>query len=168
MGVKDIVIVRADYSDKQHQQDIPMLLGRYALDPMGGGQALAENVKQNLVQALAELPQAFSILAYQNNNAVGLVNCFEGFSTFLCRPLVNIHDVVVLDTHRGLGISLMMLNEVEQIAKEKGCCKLTLEVLSNNKAAKSAYEKFGFAGYELDPEAGTALFWQKPLPIRYS
>jgi ribosomal protein S18 acetylase RimI-like enzyme len=36
-------------------------------------------------------------------------------------------------------------------------------VLSNNEAAKSAYQKFGFSDYELDPQAGTALFWQKLL-----
>ena len=33
--------------------------------------------------------------------AVGLVNCIEGFSTFACRPLVNVHDVVVRESHRG-------------------------------------------------------------------
>jgi len=40
-----------------------------------------------------------------------------------------------------------------------------LEVLSNNEVAKSAYSKFGFSGYELDPKAGAALFWQKTLKI---
>ncbi|MFT5906124.1 MAG: ribosomal protein S18 acetylase RimI-like enzyme, partial [Cryomorphaceae bacterium] len=42
-------------------------------------------------------------------------------------------------------------------------CKITLEVLSKNEVAKSAYQKFGFSGYELDPEAGKALFWEKPI-----
>jgi len=37
------------------------------------------------------------------------------------------------------GISQMMLEKVEEIAKEKGCCKITLEVLSNNEVAKSSY-----------------------------
>lgn len=57
----------------------------------------------------------------------------------------------------------MMLEKVEEIARSKDCCKVTLEVLSNNEVAKSAYRKFGFSGYELDPEAGFALFWQKSL-----
>jgi hypothetical protein len=26
--------------------------------------------------------------------AVGLVNCFEGFSTFACKPLVNVHELL--------------------------------------------------------------------------
>jgi hypothetical protein len=29
--------------------------------------------------------------------------------------------------------------------------------------AQSTYEKFGFGGYELDPEMGGAMFWQKSL-----
>jgi len=57
----------------------------------------------------------------------------------------------------------MLLEKVEEVACSKGCCKITLEVLSNNEIAKCAYSKFGFAGYELDPEAGSALFWQKKL-----
>ena len=56
-----------------------------------------------------------------------------------------------------------MLDEVERIAKEKGCCKLTLEVLEGNIVAKKAYEKFGFSSYELDPATGKALFWEKVL-----
>ncbi len=130
---------------------------------MGGGKPLNENVKNNLVQELSKLPHAFSVIAYVNDQPAGLVNCFEAFSTFLCKPLINIHDVIVLNKYRGNGISQKMLEKVEEIAREKDCCKVTLEVLSNNEIAKSAYSKFGFSAYELDPKAGVALFWQKPL-----
>lgn len=130
---------------------------------MGGGEPLTESVKQNLVESLSNIPHAFSVLATVDEKPAGLINCFEGFSTFKCEPLVNIHDVTVVPEYRGLGISQKMLEKVEQIARTRDCCKLTLEVLSNNQAAKSAYSKFGFSDYELDPEAGTALFWQKSL-----
>lgn len=162
-GYMHIEVVLADYANPQHQQDIPMLLDHYATDPMGGGKALAPEVSQRLVEELAKRAFAFSVLAYVENKAVGLVNCFDGFSTFLCKPLVNIHDIVVMDKYRGNGISQKMLTKVEDIARARGCCKLTLEVLSNNEAAKFAYRKFGFSDYQLDPEAGTALFWQKLL-----
>lgn len=159
----NIKVIKADYLDKQHEKEIPMLLGEYATDPMGGNKPLDEDVKNNLVKELSKLPHAFSIIAYVDGQPAGLVNCFEVFSTFLCKPLINIHDVIVLNKYRGNGISQKMLEKVEQIARSKGCCKITLEVLSNNEAAKSAYRKFGFSDYELDPEAGTALFWQKIL-----
>ncbi|MCD8481615.1 MAG: hypothetical protein LR015_02400 [Verrucomicrobia bacterium] len=43
------------------------------------------------------------------------------------------------------------------------CCKLTLEVLSNNIKAAKLYHKLGFAPYQLDPAFGKAEFWQKPM-----
>jgi ribosomal protein S18 acetylase RimI-like enzyme len=161
----NIKVVKADYFSEQHKTEIPMLLGEYACDPMGGGTALSVDVKANIVEELSNIPHAFSIIAYVDNQPAGLVNCFDAFSTFECQPIVNIHDLVVLSEYRGRGVSTKMLEKVEEIARSKNCCKITLEVLSNNQVAKSAYRKFGFSDYELDPEAGTAMFWQKRINI---
>jgi ribosomal protein S18 acetylase RimI-like enzyme len=158
-----IEIIRADYALDRHRKDIPLLLNAYACDPMGGGEPLSDFVMQNLVEALAGLSNAFSIIAYVDGAPAGLVNCFEGFSTFACRPLINIHDVVVLTPFRGMGISRRMFAMVERMARERNCCKITLEVLSNNTIARTAYSSFGYAPYELRPETGTAMFWEKSL-----
>lgn len=158
-----IEVVKADYSNEQHSKDIPFLLNQYAMDPMGGGEPLSGATYANLVSSLARLPHAFSLLVYVNGSPAGLANCFEAFSTFACKPLINIHDLCVSPEFRGLGLSQLLLEKVEEIALARGCCKITLEVLGNNEVAKSAYRKFGFAGYQLDPEAGHALFWQKDL-----
>ena len=56
-----------------------------------------------------------------------------------------------------------MLEKVEEAARERGCCKLTLEVLERNHAAQNAYRRFGFAPYELSSETGRAMFWEKTL-----
>ena len=156
-------VIVADYSNEKHGIDIVYLLDSYAKDPMGGGESLPLYVKENLVAELAKLSYAFSLICYVGTEPAGLINCFHGFSSFSCKPLINIHDVIVLDVYRRLGVSQLLLNEVENIAKEKGCCKITLEVLEGNNTAKKAYLKQGFAGYELDPEMGKALFWQKPV-----
>jgi hypothetical protein len=42
---------------------------------------------------------------------------------------------------------------------------MTLEVLEGNVAAQAAYQSCGFAGYELDPCMGKALFWKKKLAL---
>ena len=130
---------------------------------MGGGTPLSAGVKDNLVKALSNIPHAFSLICYVDSKPAGLINCFEAFSTFQCKPLINIHDVMVLTDFRGLGISQLMMGKVEEIAKSKGCCKLTLEVLEGNEVAQSSYKKFGFSGYELNPVTGKALFWEKPV-----
>jgi GNAT superfamily N-acetyltransferase len=156
-------VVRADYLNPQQADDIVFLLNSYAVDPMGGGVALAPYVRENLVANLAALPQAVTLLCYVDGRSAGLANCFEGFSTFSCRKLLNIHDIAVLAEFRGLGLSQHLLRGVEAVARERGCGKLTLEVLEVNTPARGAYEKFGFAAYQLDPVLGQALFWEKPL-----
>ena len=146
-----------------HAAALVGLLDAYAADPAGGGTPLADEVKQGLPAALAARPQAFSVLAFDGDTPVGLVNCIEGFSTFACRPLVNVHDVVVVASHRGQRIAQRMLERVEEEARARGACKLTLEVLSGNQPALRAYEREGFAGYQLDPSFGSAVFLQKKL-----
>ncbi len=139
------------------------LLDHYARDPMGGGTPLPEQVKQDLIPQLKKRSDYLGVLAFVDDNPAGLINAFEGFSTFTARPLLNIHDVIVASEFRGKGLAQRMMSKLEELARERGCCKLTLEVLSNNTVAQNAYRKFGFGAYELDPEAGQALFWQKSI-----
>ena len=160
-----ITLEDVDYRNARHAAHLVELLDGYARDPMGGGHALSEFVKANLPSALAQRPQAFSLLAYDGNTPVGLINCIEGFSTFACQPLVNVHDVVVVASHRGRGIAAMMLARVEEIALARGACKLTLEVLAGNHGAMRAYQRVGFAAYQLDPAMGQACFMQKWLRV---
>jgi ribosomal protein S18 acetylase RimI-like enzyme len=159
-------ILQADYSDAKQMQHLLELLDAYAHDPTGGGEGLSAYAKAHLAQALRQRPTLFSVLAYGAGDPMkplGLVNCVEGFSTFACKPLVNVHDVVVAASHRGQGIGAQMLEKVEQIARARGACKLTLEVLSGNRSAIALYQRIGFANYQLDPAMGQANFMQKWL-----
>lgn len=158
-----ITIVPVDLDRAEHAAALVQLLDAYAHDPMGGGEGLPEATRSGLVEALRQRQDLVAVLAFDRERPVGLVNCFEGFSTFRCRPLLNIHDVVVLPEYRRQGIARKMLLEVERIARERGCCKLTLEVLEGNLPAREAYRELGFSGYELDPAKGRALFWEKSL-----
>jgi ribosomal protein S18 acetylase RimI-like enzyme len=56
-----------------------------------------------------------------------------------------------------------MFAEVEVIARERGACKLTLEVLDGNAAARALYQRLGFTAYQLDPAMGQAQFLHKWL-----
>ena len=158
-----VYICRADYSNPAHAAALVAVLDAYARDPMGGGHPLSEFSRSHLVAALAARPQAYSVLAFDADMPVGLVNCIEGFSTFACRPLVNVHDVAVLPGYRGQGVAEKMLLLAQEMARERGACKLTLEVLQGNAAAQRLYRRLGFANYELDPAMGQAQFMQKLL-----
>ena len=163
-----LTILPANYAHPGHAHALVTLLDAYARDPTGGGEPLSAFAKANLARELGRRPQAFSVLAFDGVDVdtaapVGLVNCIEGFSTFACRPLVNVHDVVVAASHRGRGVAARMLALVAQMARERGACKLTLEVLTGNHGARRLYERLGFAAYQLDPSMGQAQFMQKWL-----
>ena len=158
-----IEVVLVDYGNAVHSTALVDLLDAYAQDPAGGGTPHEAKVRAGLPAALAARPQAFSVLAYDGTQPVGLINCIEGFSTFACKPLVNVHDVVVLASHRGRRVAQRMFERVEQEARARGACKLTLEVLSGNASALRSYEREGFSGYQLDPAFGHAVFLQKKL-----
>ncbi len=165
--MKDAIhICRADYANPEHAQALVGLLDAYARDPMGGAEALSDYAKSHLVDELSRLPNAFSLLAFDaasEDRPVGLVNCMQGFSTFACKPLINVHDLAVLPAYRGRRIGERLLVEAEAVARARGACKLTLEVLSGNTSAMRLYARAGFAHYQLDPAAGQAGFLQKSL-----
>lgn len=157
-------IVPLDLSDLAQAEIWLDLLDHYANDPMGGGEGLSDYAKLHLIGVMREVPGFHGALAWLDGEAVGLIDCFAGFSTFAAKPLLNVHDIVVRQGLRGKGIGQALLAWAEERAKQLGCCKLTLEVLSNNTRAMSSYTLAGFAPYVLDPAAGHALLMQKFLP----
>ncbi|HDZ45673.1 hypothetical protein LCGC14_0097870 [marine sediment metagenome] len=156
-------VVIADLTSPLHAEAVVSLLNDYAKDEMGGASELPDFVKNNLVAEIDKRPHIFAVLAFVQNEPAGLAICVESFSSFACQPLINIHDLFVSSKYRGCKLSHKLLDKAQEVAKERNCCKLTLEVLEGNKAAQSAYLSFGFKGYELDPKMGKAQFWQKKI-----
>ncbi len=165
MQHEKIKVIEADYQNPNHRKHLANALIAYATDPMGGGKALSNNQAQNSVTLLTEKNYTFSFLAFYENTCVGFANCVESISTFSAACIVNIHDFAVLPDYRGLNISQSLLTAIETYAKKHHYQKITLEVLEGNTIAQKAYRKFGFEAYQLDPEAGQALFWQKQLVL---
>lgn len=159
--------IRVNYSDPEQMHDLTVLLDAYSMDPMGNKEPLSDEVNAKLKARLARVHGAFSFIAYlksgsnnagvQKSEPVGLVNCFPGFSTFKGEPLVNIHDIVVVKEHRGKGIAKLLITAVEKEASDRGCCKITLEVRTDN-PAENLYRKLGFTDGNQ-----TMLFLSKPL-----
>ncbi|NOT20556.1 MAG: GNAT family N-acetyltransferase [Sideroxydans sp.] len=156
-------ILIADLALQAHAAAIVQLLNEYAKDEMGGGEELTAFVKSNLVVELRQRPSAHVLLAFIDGIPAGMAICLEGFSTFSCKPLLNVHDMIVASQYRRRGLSKRLLAKAEDIALRLDCCKLTLEVLEGNVVAQASYKASGFAGYELDPKMGKAMFWQKKL-----
>jgi GNAT superfamily N-acetyltransferase len=158
-----VEIIEADLQRPEHQAATLELLDAYARDRMGNGAPLSADARRQLIPGLREHPTTLVFLAFSNDVATGLAVCFRGFSTFAAKPLINIHDLVVLSPHRGQGIGRRLLESIAEKGRRLGCCKLTLEVLENNKRARRLYESAGFAQATYQPEAGGALFMSKVL-----
>jgi ribosomal protein S18 acetylase RimI-like enzyme len=156
-------IIQADLSHPQHAEAVVYLLNQYALDPMGGHEALSSFAQANLIAELKKRSTVHIALAFSDGAPAALAICMEGFSTFACQPLLNIHDFAVHPDFRGQGISKLMMAKVIEIARGLACCKITLEVLEGNAPAYSLYKAVGFVNFELDPKLGHASMMQLKL-----
>ena len=80
-------------------------MSHYACDPMGGGEDLSDFVKDNLVSTLLKRSDVVIILIFKGEEPAALLTAIEGFSTFSCKPLLNIHDIIVYKDFRGLNLT---------------------------------------------------------------
>lgn len=167
-NVDDVSIIEADLDRSDHQQAVMAITAAYALDPMGNGAPLSADVLERLIPGLRAHPTTLVLLAYVGGGVVGIATCFIGFSTFAACPVINVHDLCVVDSHRGRGIGRALLQAVERAAMERACAKVTLEVLEHNHCARSLYERLGFAPAAYRPENGVALLYAKPLATAQS
>ncbi len=161
--MESVEIIEADLDSTDHQKAVLDLIDAYAMDPMGNGGPLPHHVKNELIPGLKKHPTTIIFIAMRNNEAIGIAVCFLGFSTFAARPLINVHDLAVLPAHRRCGAGRMLLVAVERKARALGCCKVTLEVLENNRRAMKIYQAAGFAQATYTQAAGGALFYAKHL-----
>ena len=161
--IEGIRLESVDYLDEIQAADLVDLVEEYAKDPSGHATVLSERVKSSLPAELANVPGAFSFIAYWHDKPVGFINCFMGFSTINAKPLVNVHDLAVKEEYRGRSIGHHLLGAAEQVARSRHCCKMTLEILNFDKFGQQPFEQCGFAKYEYACCNGFGLVWEKPL-----
>lgn len=142
--MKKLEIIEADFSNKEHTDAILNITNQYAQDPMGLGGALPDETRSKLIRELKKFPTTLCLIAYFDGKPAGVANCFYGFSTFKAAKVLNIHDLAVSPVFRSNGIGETLLSAAEKIAKETGCCKVTLEVREDNRA-RGLYERYGFS-----------------------
>jgi ribosomal protein S18 acetylase RimI-like enzyme len=134
------------------------IIDSYARGAGGANAPLGAEARANLAKGLREQAAALVLLAWRGEEIVGTAVCYWGFSTFAGRPSLNVHDLAVLPGFQGQGIGRGLLREAERRARERGCCKITLEVHETNEGARRLYEREGFG-----PWRPATLFVSKPL-----
>ncbi|MDR1864176.1 MAG: GNAT family N-acetyltransferase [Bacteroidales bacterium] len=154
-------ILECDYSDPEHLNAVVRLLNAYIADEMGGGAPLSKRDELHLVDGLNSHPTAIVLLARTGDTFSGMLVAFGNFATFTAKPMINIHDLIVLKEFRTQGIGRRLMNAVIRKAEATGCSRLTLEVRNDNVIAQQLYKELGFG--ETDPEM---YYWRLELKTK--
>lgn len=106
-------------------------------------------------------PSRYCLVAKQNNIVLGYANIWH-FADEL-----QLANIAVKKEYRKQGIGTFFLQEIINIAKEKRCRSIILEVRISNTAAQYLYEKFGFRSIfirkQYYPDGEEALVYKKSL-----
>lgn len=157
--MRTIQIIKCDFDNVLHCNAVVDLMRDYMTDKMGDTTPLTGTQNQMLIQGLKDHPRILTLLAKFNSQFVGLTNSFVNFSSFSVHNFLSIHDVIVNENFRRLGIGKMLLEENTRIAiAEFDCAKICLEVRHDNLNAQQLYQSLGFK--DCNPPM---FFWQKAL-----
>jgi GNAT superfamily N-acetyltransferase len=140
-----IEVIIGDIQNKEHIQAMLSQLDFYMQDPMAGQGKMPEKLALKIIEGLMKQPNYLFFLAKCNGEYAGVANCFINFSTFKAKQLINIHDFSVSPNYRKKGIGEAMMEKIIDHCREKGYCKITLEVRNDNMKAQNLYKKAGFS-----------------------
>jgi ribosomal protein S18 acetylase RimI-like enzyme len=155
---KNIQIVEGDLSNSEHAESFLKLTAAYMSDVMGGADSWTDEQRTLVIQEMKTHDCALILLAKVDEKFVGICTCFFAYSTFLAKPLLNIHDIYVDVPFRGNGVGKRLVQAVEDTAEKKNCGKITLEVRKDNLNARDLYKSKGFK-----EAAHSMLFWTKKI-----
>jgi len=155
---KKIHIIKGDLNNAEHAEQFLRLTAAYMADPMGEVNPWTDQQKVDVLKEMKQHPCALILFAKADDKIVGICTCFYAYSTFLAKPLLNIHDIYVDEQYRGIGIAKKLIGSIDQEAVNKNCGKITLEVRRDNLNARDLYKNQGFT------EAPHSMFfWIKYL-----
>ena len=134
-----------NFEDKDHCKILCDLINEYISDPMGGGEAITSIKKLRLLDGLESHPTSLTLFVKEGEEIAGLLVGFFNFSTFMVKPMLNIHDVIISKEYRNKGLGRKLINQATKIAKDNGCGKVTLEVRHDNEHAQKLYRSEDFS-----------------------
>lgn len=86
---------------------------------------------------------AHAIMAEENGEAVGFALYFFNFSTWTGRPGLYLEDFYVRPVARARGIGTKLFRRLASIARDRGCGRMELSVLTWNLEPMRLYERLG-------------------------
>lgn len=155
---EEIYIEPINFNNADHLNAMVELINEYIKDEMGGGTPIKGVKALHLVDGLNNQKNALILLASINTVPAGLVVAFEHFATFTVKKILNVHDIIVTEKFRGIGVGKKLMEGVVLEAEKRNCSKVSLEVREDNYIAQHLYQSLGFG--ECNPPM---KFWVKPI-----
>ena len=160
-------IAPANLANDRDAAAVLSLLRSFAQEPVSGGHDLSIDVQARLIEGLRSHPVSRNWIAWDDSTspstAVGCAICQIGFSTFIARPTLNLHDLFVLPSHRDRGVGGLLMETLHRAAGEMGCGKVTLEVNHTNEAGQRFYRRLGYSDGQATDRGDGVWFWSKPI-----
>ena len=98
------------------------------------------------LKAIIENNDVGDILVVRDGDKViAMVNLLYTVSTALGARVGILEDMIVSDANRGLGVGSQLLEKALDVAREKGCKRITLLTDHDNEGAHRFYERHGFS-----------------------
>lgn len=156
--MKEKQFIKVDINNPIHCMQLLNLLNDYMEDEMGISQSMPKEMGPKIIEGLKKHSAYLGFFVCVENEYAALANCNLNYSTWQAKFLINIHDFIVSPKFRKQGVGEFLLKEMELFAKEKGYCKINLEVRNDNLKAQNLYKKVGYS--DCKPPMH---FWEKLL-----
>jgi len=88
-------------------------------------------------------PVIESVVAWDDDRAVGFALFFHNYSTFLARRGLYLEDLFVIPEARGRGIGRALISHCARVAVTRGCGRFEWSVLDWNEPAIAFYRSLG-------------------------
>ncbi len=147
-------VIYLDVSNEAHRSQFKQLFDEYA-------SSVSANLDPLITSKIYELPYFHGFLCLVEQKPAAFAVCFESFSTYRSKKVLNIHDFMVSLNHRGQGIGKILLDGIEQFCNHHDFLKITLEVDDNNIVAQKLYSSCNFQDHQVVLKG--LLHWQKYL-----
>jgi ribosomal protein S18 acetylase RimI-like enzyme len=112
-------------------------------DHHGQSQYVKTNTRELLASGFGDDPSFGVLLAERENDIVGFVSFTINYSIWLGEQYMNIDDLYVDASSRGLGIGEQLMQESRNHCLRIGASRIRWEVQADNRSAIRFYERLG-------------------------
>jgi GNAT superfamily N-acetyltransferase len=145
------------------KSDLPEVLRLYAQPELDDGKVLPIAEAERVLERMAAYPGHGVYVALREQRIVGtFALLIMDNLAHLGAPSAIVEDVAVDPSAQGQGIGSAMMRHAIELARRRGCYKLTLSSNLKRERAHAFYESLGFERHgfsfrvELEPPAGCA------------